>query len=77
MAAELSRVGFLLEYVSLLILSGSISAVAITIVLNQMDSLLGEGDVRDGTAHLNYDKLAEPLDASGYACAIGILQSSS
>lgn len=65
------KLGFLLEYVSLPILSGFISAVAITIILNQMDSLLGENDVRDGTAKSIHDIFAKLPEANGYACAIG------
>lgn len=44
------QLGFLLEFISLPILNGFITAVAITIILNQMDSLLGESNIGDGTA---------------------------
>ncbi|KAK5939479.1 hypothetical protein PMZ80_007856 [Knufia obscura] len=71
MAIGFLKLGFLLEYVSLPILSGFISAVAITIILNQMDSLLGENDVRDGTAHSIHDIFSKLPEANGYACAVG------
>ena len=71
MAMGFLKLGFLLEYVSLPILSGFISAVAITIILNQMDSLLGEDDVRDGTANGLHDIFAKLPEANGLTCAIG------
>lgn len=70
MAIGFLRLGFLLEYVSLPILSGFISAVAITIILNQMGSLLGE-TVRSGTAASIHDVFANLPKASGITCAIG------
>ncbi|KAJ4286856.1 hypothetical protein N0V88_007868 [Collariella sp. IMI 366227] len=42
MAIGLFKLGFLLELISRPILSGFVSAVAIMIILNQLDSLLGE-----------------------------------
>lgn len=71
MAVGFLRLGFLLEYVSLPILSGFISAVAITIMLKQVDSLLGEEDVRDGTAHSIHDIFGKLPSASLYTCAVG------
>ncbi|KAK4183342.1 sulfate transporter family-domain-containing protein [Podospora australis] len=65
------KLGFLLEFISLPILSGFISAVAITIILNQMDSLLGEPNVGDGTATQIRDIFQQLPEANGYACAIG------
>lgn len=66
------ELGFLLEFISLPVLSGFISAVAITIILNQMDSLLGEQNVGDGTtASQIRDIFGELPNANGYACAIG------
>lgn len=64
------KLGFLLEFISLPILSGFISAVAITIILNQMDSLLGE-NIGDGTAQQIHDIFAQLPEANGYSCAIG------
>jgi solute carrier family 26 (sodium-independent sulfate anion transporter), member 11 len=65
------KLGFLLEFISLPILSGFISAVAITIILNQMDSLLGEANVGDGAAVQIHDIFNELPNANGYACAVG------
>ena len=65
------KLGFLLEFISLPILSGFISAVAITIILNQMDSLLGEDGVGDGTAVQIHDIFHQLPTANVYACAIG------
>ncbi|AEO55834.1 hypothetical protein MYCTH_2300067 [Thermothelomyces thermophilus ATCC 42464] len=67
----LLKLGFLLDFISLPVLSGFISAVAITIILNQMDSLLGEPDVRDGTANQIHDVFQQLPRANGYACAVG------
>ncbi|KAL2019174.1 hypothetical protein VTK56DRAFT_10046 [Thermocarpiscus australiensis] len=67
----LLKLGFLLEFISLPILSGFISAVAITIILNQMDSLLGEPNVGDGTATQIHDIFQQLPQANGYSCAIG------
>ncbi|KAK4180708.1 sulfate transporter family-domain-containing protein [Triangularia setosa] len=71
MAIGFLKLGFLLEFISLPILSGFISAVAITIILNQMDSLLGEPNVGDGTATQIRDIFQQLPQANGYACAIG------
>ncbi|KAB5542795.1 sulfate transporter 4.1 [Coniochaeta sp. 2T2.1] len=65
------KLGFLLEFISLPILSGFISAVAITIILNQMGSLLGESNIGSGTAQQIHDIFAQLPNANGYACAIG------
>lgn len=61
------NLGFLLEFISLPILSGFISAVAITIGLNQMDSLLGEDGVGDGAATQIHDIFQQLPNANGYA----------
>lgn len=65
------KLGFLLEFISLPILSGFISAVAITIILNQMGSLLGESGIGDGTATQIHDIFHQLPHANGYACAVG------
>jgi sodium-independent sulfate anion transporter 11 len=67
----LLKLGFLLEFISLPILSGFISAVAITIILNQMDSLLGEPTLGDGTATEIREIFQRLPEANGYACAVG------
>lgn len=66
-----AKLGFLLEFISLPILSGFISAVAITIILNQVPSLLGESNVGTGTAQQIHDIFQQLPNANGYACAIG------
>ncbi|KAH8898834.1 hypothetical protein GQ53DRAFT_878022 [Thozetella sp. PMI_491] len=65
------KLGFLLEFISLPILSGFISAVAITIMLNQMGSLLGETNIGDGTARQIHDIFQQLPNANGWACLIG------
>lgn len=65
------KLGFLLEFISLPILSGFISAVAITIILNQMGSLLGEPNIGDGAATQIRDIFQQLPKANGYACAVG------
>ncbi|KAF4469036.1 hypothetical protein FALBO_4067 [Fusarium albosuccineum] len=65
------RLGFLLEFISLPVLSGFITAIAITIILNQMDSLLGEDNVGDGAATQIHDIFNELPNANGWACLIG------
>lgn len=65
------NLGFLLDFISLPILSGFISAVAITIILGQVPSLLGEDSGGDSTAEKIHDVFANLPSANGYACAIG------
>jgi sodium-independent sulfate anion transporter 11 len=65
------NLGFLLEFISLPILSGFISAVAITIGLGQVPSLLGEDGGSDSTAGKIHDMFSQLPEANGYACAIG------
>ena len=65
------KLGFLLDFISYPVLTGFISAVAITIIVNQMDSLLGENDVRDGNAKGIHDIFAFLPKANVYTCAVG------
>lgn len=65
------KLGFLLDFVSTPVLNGFISAAAITIGLGQVDSLLGEEGVRDGTANTIHDIFALLPEASGPAAGIG------
>lgn len=67
----LLKLGFVLEFISMPILSGFISAVAISIILNQMDSLLGEPNVGRGTATQIHAIFHQLPQANGYECAIG------
>lgn len=66
------KLGFLLEFVSIPIITGFISAVAITIMLNQMGSLLGTDVSSSAKA---YDQIRQVFEflpqASGLTCAIG------
>lgn len=66
------KLGFLLEFVSIPITTGFISAVAITIILNQMASLLGIDIPSDAKA---YDQIRDSFQllptASGLTCAVG------
>lgn len=65
------KLGFLLEFISIPIITGFISAVAITILLNQMGSLLGSDISSDGAASQIHDVFANLGGASGLTCAIG------
>ncbi|KAL8396340.1 hypothetical protein RB594_004672 [Gaeumannomyces avenae] len=65
------NLGFLLEFVSLPVLAGWITAVAITIILNQMPSLLGIKGVGSGTAQQIHDIFANLPKAGGWTCLIG------
>lgn len=65
------KLGFLLEFVSTPIISGFITAVAITIILNQMGSLLGSPVSSSGAAKQIHDVFANLPQASGLTCAIG------
>lgn len=65
------KLGFLLEFISLPILSGFISAVAITIALNQVGSLLGEPNVTGSTASQIRKVFRELPQANGFDCLIG------
>lgn len=66
------KLGFLLEFVSIPIITGFISAVAITIMLNQMGSLLGTDVSSSAKAYTQIRQVFEFLpQASGITCAIG------
>lgn len=66
------KLGFLLEFVSIPIITGFISAVAITIILNQMGSLLGTDVSSSAKAYTQIRQVFEFLpQASGLTCAIG------
>lgn len=66
------NLGFLLELISLPILSGFISAVAITIGLGQVSSLLGEPGNGTGVAQQIYAMFHQLPQANAYACGIGL-----
>lgn len=65
------NLGFLLDFISLPILNGFITAVAITIILSQMPSLLGEPAGGSSTAEKIHDVFSNLPSANGYACAVG------
>ena len=65
------KLGFLLDFVSTPILNGFISAAAIVIGLGQVDNLLGENNVGDGTATIIHDVFHQLPYANGYACGMG------
>lgn len=67
------NLGFLLEFVSLPVLAGWITAVAITIILNQLPSLLGIKGVGSGTAQQIHDIFAGLPRASGWTCLVGFM----
>ncbi|KAL9114077.1 MAG: hypothetical protein Q9227_001849 [Pyrenula ochraceoflavens] len=70
-ALGLFKLGFILDFISVPVLTGFISGVAITILLGQVDSLLGEKNVGDGTATIIHDVFAQLPQASGPTIAIG------
>lgn len=66
------KLGFLLEFVSIPIITGFISAVAITICLNQMGSLLGTDISSSAKAYTQIREVFSLLPtANVYTCAIG------
>lgn len=66
------KLGFLLEFVSIPIITGFISAVAITIILNQMGSLFGTDISSSAKSYTQIRQVFEFLpQASGLTCAIG------
>lgn len=66
------KLGFLLELVSIPIMTGFISAVAITIMLNQMGSLLGTSVSSTAKAYDQIRQVFQLLpEASGLTCTIG------
>ncbi|KAK4096704.1 sulfate transporter 4.1 [Parathielavia hyrcaniae] len=67
----LLALGFLLQFISLPTLTGFISAVAITIILNQLDSLLGEPSPGEGTATQIREVFQHLPQANGWACLVG------
>jgi len=65
------KLGFLLDFISYPVLTGFISAVAITIGLGQVDNLIGEDNVGDGTAHIIHDVFNNFGTCNGRAAGIG------
>ncbi|ODH13085.1 hypothetical protein ACO22_07615 [Paracoccidioides brasiliensis] len=72
MCIGLLQLGFLLEFISLPILTGFASAVAMTIILNQISSLLGEPSVGGSTAQRIHGIFRNLPKANGFTCAVGL-----
>ncbi|KAH7398561.1 sulfate permease [Pyrenochaeta sp. MPI-SDFR-AT-0127] len=67
----LLRLGFLLEFISVPVLNGFISAAAIVIMLGQVPSLFGV-TVRTGTANIIHDLFAKIPEFDGPTCGVGL-----
>lgn len=65
------KLGFLLDFISFPVLTGFISAAAITIGLGQVANLIGEKDVGTGTAHIIHDVFSHLDTCNGRAAGIG------
>lgn len=65
------KLGFLLEFISIPVLSGFISAAAIVIMLGQIPSLFGV-DVGSGTASIIHDLFQQIPDFDGPTTGIGL-----
>lgn len=65
------KLGFLLDFISYPVLTGFISAVAITIGLGQVANLIGEDNVGSGTANIIHDVLTNFGTCNGRAAGIG------
>lgn len=66
------KLGWLLDFISYPVLTGFISAVAIVIGLGQVDNLIGEDNVGDGTAHIIHDVFNNFGTCNGRAAAMGL-----
>ncbi|RYN93628.1 hypothetical protein AA0120_g4297 [Alternaria tenuissima] len=71
MALGLLKLGFLLEFISVPVLSGFISAAAIVIMLGQIPSLFGIS-VGSGTANIIHDLFAKIPQYDGPTCGVGL-----
>ncbi|KIW24686.1 uncharacterized protein PV07_10387 [Cladophialophora immunda] len=65
------KLGFLLDFISYPVLTGFISAVAITIGLGQVANLIGEDNVGSGTANQIHDILTNFGTCNGRAAGVG------
>ncbi|CAJ2513028.1 Uu.00g011470.m01.CDS01 [Anthostomella pinea] len=72
LAVGLLGLGFLLDYVSIPVLTGFISATALTIGMGQVGSLVGLSDVPDGVFNQIGDILRRLPHWDGPTCGIGI-----
>jgi sodium-independent sulfate anion transporter 11 len=71
MTLGLLKLGFLLEFISVPVLSGFISAAAIVIMLGQIPSLFGVS-VGSGTANIIHDLFAKIPQYDGPTCGVGL-----
>jgi sodium-independent sulfate anion transporter 11 len=71
MALGLLKLGFLLEFISVPVLSGFISAAAIVIMLGQIPSLFGI-TAPTGTANIIHDLFAKIPQYDGPTCGVGL-----
>lgn len=71
MAIGLLKLGFLLEFISVPVLSGFISAAAIVIMLGQIPSLFGL-TAPTGTANIIHDIFAKIPQYDGRTCGVGL-----
>ncbi|KAF6839676.1 sulfate permease [Colletotrichum musicola] len=67
----LLKLGFVLEYISVPVLSGFLSAAAITILLGQVGSLVGLSDVPSGTSSIISNVLSRIPEMEPLTIAIG------
>lgn len=72
MAIGFLRLGLLLNFISVPILSGFMSAAGITIALGQVNSLIGEPKVGQETAMVIHDMFAKLPSPNGFGAIIGL-----
>lgn len=66
------KLGFVLDYISVPVLSGFLSAAALTILLGQVGSLVGLNNVPSATAAIIRNVLSRITQWDGITCAIGL-----
>lgn len=72
LALGLLGLGFILDYVSVPVLTGFISATALTIGFGQVGSLVGLSNTPDGVFNILGDVLRRLPKWDGYTCAVGV-----
>lgn len=65
------KLGWVLDFISIPVLTGFVSAAALVILLGQVDTLLGLENVGDGTANIIHDVFATLGEANPVTVAIG------
>lgn len=71
LALGMLELGFILDYVSVPVLTGFISATALTIGFNQVGNLVGLADLPDGVFYILGDMLKRLPQWDGPTCGIG------